>query len=316
MAGREAVGPAIAGALAARRRRVSPGAWLDGLVVPAVAVLAFVVAYPTARALLLSGYNDQLLDPEHVHFVGAANYVGLSRDPVFWSAVANTLEFTASSVAIGFLLGLALAVLTERLPPSLRWVRGTLLTPWAIPVIVVAFLFRYMLDQQVGIITYLLLRLHAIAAAVPWLASVQWAMPAVVLANVWSQTPFYLLMFTAALKGIPEEIRDAARIDGAGGWQEFRHITIAYLQNTMVVSTLIMVINNFNNFPLIWAMTGGGPVYATTTLVVYIFQLAFAQFNIGYAAAVGTIWLAVLLLLAIVYIRALERRPLTAVDEV
>jgi multiple sugar transport system permease protein len=83
----------------------------------------------------------------------------------------------------------------------------------------------------------------------------------------------------------------------------------------MVVSSLIMVINNFNNFPLIWAMTGGGPVYATTTLVIYIFQLAFAQFNIGYGAAVGTIWLIVLLILAVVYIRALERRPMTAAEE-
>ncbi len=286
------------------------------MVVPAVAVLVFVVAYPTLRAILLSGYNDQLLDPAHIRFVGVGNYARLLRDPVFWSAVTNTLEFTASSVMLGFLLGLALAVLTEHLPPPLLWARGALLTPWAIPVIVVAFLFRYMLDQQVGIITYLLLRLHVFAAAVPWLASLQWAMPAVVLANVWSQTPFYLLMFVAALRGIPDEIRDAARIDGAGGWQEFRHITVPYLQNTMVVSSLIMIINNFNNFPLIWAMTGGGPVYATTTLVVYIFQLAFAQFNIGYAAAVGTIWLAVLLLLAIVYIRALQRRPLTAVEEV
>jgi multiple sugar transport system permease protein len=282
-------------------------AWLDGLVVPALAILLFVVAYPTLRAIVLSGFNDQLLDPANTRFVGAANYARLARDPVFWSAVRNTLVFTASSVALGFVLGLALAVLTEHLAPPLRWLRGALLTPWAIPVIVVAFLFRYMLDQQVGVVTYLLVRVHAIAAAVPWLASLRWAMPAVVLANVWNQTPFYLLMFAAALRSIPDEVRDAARIDGAGGPQEFAHITVPYLRNTMAVASLIMVITNFNNFPLIWAMTGGGPVYATTTLVVYIFQLAFAQFNLGYAAAVGTVWLAVLLLLAIVYIRVLQR---------
>lgn len=304
---------AAGGPQAGPGRRAGP--WLDGMVLPAVAVLAFVVAYPTLRAIVLSGYHYQLLDPAHIRFAGAANYTRLAGDPVFWTAVTNTLEFTASSVVLGFLLGLALALLAEHLPPSLRWVGGALLTPWAIPVIVVAFLFRYMLDQQVGIVTYLLLRLHVIATAVPWLASLRWAMPAVVLANVWSQTPFYLLMFVAALKGIPEEVRDAARIDGAGGWQEFRDITVPYLQNTMIVSSLIMVINNFNNFPLIWAMTGGGPVYATTTLVVYIFQLAFAQFDIGYAATIGTLWLAVLLLLAIAYIRALQRRPLTAVEE-
>lgn len=285
------------------------------MILPAVAMLLFVIAYPTLRAIVLSGYNDQLLQPAQVHFIGGANYVRLARDPVFGAAFANTLAFTGWSVALGFLLGLGLAMLTESLPPVLLWIRGAMLTPWAIPVIVVAFLFRYMLDQQVGIITYLALRLHAIAAGVPWLASVRWAMPAVILANVWSQTPFYLLMFAAALKGIPDEIRDAARIDGAGGFQEFWSITVPHLQNTMVVASLIMVINNFNNFPLIWAMTGGGPVYATTTLVVYIFQLAFAQFDIGYAAAVGTVWLLVLLLLGIVYIRALERRPTPAAEE-
>jgi multiple sugar transport system permease protein len=289
--------------------------WFDWMVMPAIAVLAFVVAYPTIRSVVLSGYSDQLLDPTGVHFAGAANYVRLSRDPVFWDATRHTLVFTAASVALGFLLGLGLALLTDRLPPGVRWVRGALLTPWAIPVVVVAFLFRYMLDQQVGIVNFLLARLGVLGAHVPWLASLQWAMPAVIVANVWSQAPFYLLMFTAALKGIPDEIRDAARIDGAEGWQGFWHITAPYLQNTMVVASLIMVINNFNNFPLIWAMTGGGPVYATTTLVVYIFQAAFSQFNIGYAAAMGSVWLAVLLLLAVVYIRALGRTPQDAVGE-
>ena len=299
----------------ASHARVRRPPLLDTMVIPAAVVLVAVVLYPTVRAIILSAYHDELLDPTTTRFIGNGNYTRLLHDIVFWTVAKNTLVFTLASVAVGFVLGLGLAVLTDRLPPPLRFVRGALLTPWAIPVIVVAFLFRYMLDQQVGIVNFLLVHARLLPASVPWVASPQWSMAAVVLANVWSQTPFYLLMFMAALKGIPDEVRDAVRIDRAGHGQEFWHVTVPYLQNAMVISSLLMVIANFNNFPLIWAMTGGGPVYATTTLVVYIYQLAFAQFNIGYAAAVGTVWLLVLLGLAILYIRVLGRTPLEAIGE-
>jgi len=287
----------------------------DAMVLPAIAVLVAVVLYPTVRAIILSAYHDDLLDPGATRLIGAANYGRLLDDAVFWVAARNTVVFTVASVSLGFLIGLGLAVATDRVPPALRWIRGALLTPWAIPVIVVAFLFRYMLDQQVGIVNFLLVHLGVLRSALPWVASPRWAMAATVLANVWSQTPFFLLMFMAALKGIPDEVRDAARIDGAGPVQEFLWITVPHLRNAMVVASLLMVIANFNNFPLIWALTGGGPVYATTTLVLYIYQLAFAQFNIGYAAAVGTVWLAVLLGLTVLYIRALGRAPLEATGD-
>jgi ABC-type sugar transport system permease subunit len=299
----------------ASRARVRRPPLLDAMVIPAAVVLVAVVLYPTVRAIILSAYHDELLDPTATRLIGNGNYARLLHDTVFWTAAKNTMVFTLASVAVGFALGLGLAVLTDRVPPALRFVRGALLTPWAIPVIVVAFLFRYMLDQQVGIVNFLLVHLRLLPAPVPWVASPRWSMAAVVSANVWSQTPFFLLMFMAALKGIPDEVRDAVRIDGAGHGQEFWHITVPYLQNAMVVSSLLMVIANFNNFPLIWAMTGGGPVYTTTTLVVYIYQLAFAQFNLGYAAAVGTVWLLVLLGLAILYIRVLGRKPLEAIGE-
>jgi multiple sugar transport system permease protein len=282
------------------------------MVVPAVLVLAVVIAYPTVQSVLLSGLNYELTDPSSIRPVGVGNYLRLAHDPVFWEALGNTAVFTAVSVALGVVLGLAIALLADGLPLHLRFLHGALLAPWAVPVIVVAFLFRYMFDQQVGVVNYLLGLVHLITTYQPWLSSVQLAMPAVIVANIWSQTPFYVLMFLAGLKGIPDDVRDAARMDGATGWAEFVHVILPFLRNTIVVASLIMIIGNFNNFPLIWAMTGGGPVYATTTLVVYIFELAFTQFNIGYASTIGTIWLVVLLVLAIVYIRVLGREPLQA----
>src|SRR6185437_14344107 len=108
------------------------------------------------------------------------------------------------------------------------------------------------------------------------------AMVAIVVANVWSQTPLFLLMFAAALTSIPHDLKESMRLDGAGRWGEFRHLTVPYLRNIMIIASLLMVIRNFNNFPVIWTMTQGGPVYATTTLIVYIYRLAFQQFNFGY----------------------------------
>ncbi|MHB8619547.1 MAG: carbohydrate ABC transporter permease [Chloroflexota bacterium] len=289
--------------------------WVDWMVLPTVAVLAFVIAYPSIRTLILSGYHENLLNPAGTHPIGFSNYGQLAHDSVFWTAARNTLVFTAVSVAIGMVLGLGIALLLAGLPVRPRFLQGALLTPWAVPVIVVAFLFRYMFDQQVGVINFLLGSLHLIGSYIPWLASTRWSMPAVIVANVWSQTPFYVLMFVAGLKSIPDDVREAARMDGATGWREFWSVTVPFLQNTLVIASIIMVIGNFNNFPLVWAMTGGGPVYATTTLVVYIYQLAFSQFSIGYASAVGTIWLIVLLALAVTYIRVLQRESLQAVAE-
>ena len=117
-------------------------------------------------------------------------------------------------------------------------------------------------------------------------------------------------MFSATIAGIPQDLRDAMRIDGATSWREFVNLTLPFLRNVMVVSSILMLIRSFNNFPVIWTMTQGGPVYATTTLVIYIYRLAFEQFNLGYAAAIGVIWLLVLMLISAVYIRLIRREPL------
>jgi multiple sugar transport system permease protein len=129
----------------------------------------------------------------------------------------------------------------------------------------------------------------------------------VVTANVWNQTPFYMLMLLAGLQSIPSEIKEAAIIDGANSLQLFWRIIIPHLQNIIVIITVLMLIRNFNSFPLIWTMTQGGPVYSTTTLAIYIYRLAFSDFEIGYAATVGIMWLAVLLAFTASYVRRFER---------
>jgi len=278
------------------------------MALPAVVILVIVIGYPIVRAVIVSFYHYPLLSPVH-NFVGASNYQRLVNDPVFWQSLKNTGIYTAASVIGGMLLGLVLALATERLEGPWRFVRGVLLTPWAVPVIVVAFLFRFMFEDNGGITNALLLRLGILHSAIPWLSSTQWALIAVIIANIWSQAPFFLLIFTAALGAVPNEVIEAARIDRAHTWSMITKIKLPYLVSAAVIGALLMIIQNFNNFPLIWAMTEGGPAYSSTTLVIYVYRLAFTSFNLGYASAVGVVWLALLLFIAGFFVRVLRGRP-------
>jgi multiple sugar transport system permease protein len=277
---------------------------------PALALLVYVVAYPLLTALYESLQNLQLTDLEDQRFVGLANYALLFHDEVFWHSFLTTIVFSLATVVASFLLGLWFAALVEALPPAFAFVRGLLMAPWVQPSIVVGFLFLYIFDQDVGLVNLVLNEFHLVSAGLPWLAADKLSLTAVIVANVWSQTPFFLLMFSATIAGIPQDLRDAMRIDGATSWREFVNLTLPFLRNVMVVSSILMLIRSFNNFPVIWTMTQGGPVYATTTLVIYIYRLAFEQFNLGYAAAIGVIWLLVLMLISAVYIRLIRREPL------
>lgn len=293
-----------------RRTRRSARRWLDWMAVPTIVILAVVVAYPIVEAVRVSFFDYNLLaGSAGAEFTGGENYAKLVADPVFWESLRNTAIFTGGSVLGAAVLGLVMALATENLGGGWSWLRGVLLTPWAIPVIVVSFLFRYIFDEDAGILNALLTR-TGLVDAVPWLTSPDWALASVTAANVWSQAPFFLLVFTAALGSVPTEVIEAARIDKAGVWSMVVRIKLPYLRGAALVGSLIMIIQNFNNFPLIWSMTEGGPAYSTTTLVIYVYRLAFSTYDLGYASAIGVVWLVLLLLLAGLFVRTLrgERR--------
>jgi multiple sugar transport system permease protein len=281
--------------------------WLDPLVLPTVAVLGVVIGYPVAYTLLLSGEKFNLLDTTPARFIGSANYAHIAVDPIFWLSLENTAIYTFGSVAIAAVVGLALALLTENL---LHWrfraIRALLLTPWAVPFVVVAFLFRYMYLQDGGVINALLLRLGLIDHPVLWLNTASLALPAVMVANIWTMVPFFFLLLSAALAAIPSEVIESARIDRARTASMIFHIKLPFLRNALLVSSLLMIISNVNDFAKIWAMTEGGPGYSTTTLVVYVYRLAFEDFNFGYASAIGVVWLLLLLGFAFAYLRTLR----------
>lgn len=280
------------------------------MVLPVLLVLVVVIGYPFVDALVLSTQKYNQLSGLPREGVGLANFDRLfSTDDVFWEAVRNTVVYTFGTVIVATLLGLGLALLAENLSGRWRVLRMLLLTPWAVPIVVVAFLFRYMFDDQSGIINVALTHLGIVDDNVGWLTSGHWALFTVVLTNVWTQVPFFFLVFSAGLAAIPNEVLEAARVDRSRGWATVFLIKLPFLRGAFLISSLIMVVNNFNDFGKIWAMTEGGPAYSTTTLVVYVYRLAFDSFNLGYASAVGVVWLIFLMLFAVVYVRALQKEP-------
>jgi multiple sugar transport system permease protein len=288
------------------RRRAGRTPVFDWMVLPVLLVLVVVIGYPFVSALVLSTEKYNVISGIPAHGVGLRNFDRLlSNDDVFWDAVRNTAIYTFGSVIVAGLLGMALALLAENLSGRWRIVRMLLLTPWAVPIIVVAFLFRYMFLDRGGIVNAAL----GIVGIDPigWLTTSQWSLFTVVLTNVWTQIPFFFLVFTAALAAIPNEVIEAARVDRSRGWSTVFHIKLPFLRGAFLIASLIMIVNNFNDFGKIWAMTEGGPAYATTTLVVYVYRLAFQSFDLGYASAIGVVWLVFLMIFAVLYVRALQR---------
>jgi multiple sugar transport system permease protein len=290
------------------RRNASSAFTAIRFLAPALLVMGVVILFPIINAARLSFFNYELTKPKEIAFNLFQNYAYMVHDKIFWQAMRNTVVFTFFTVAIGLFLGLILALVIYELPRRFHGLRGVLLIPWVIPGIVIGYLFMYMFDVEIGVVNYVFQQLGFIKEFLPWLMRDDLAMIAIIVTHVWNQTPFYMLMITAGLMAIPEEAREASYLEGAGRLQEFRFITFPYLQQIIVIASLLMVIRNFNFFPIIFTMTGGGPAYATTTAVLYIYRLAFERFDIGYASAVGTIWVIILIIVSALYIRTLKER--------
>ncbi len=278
------------------------------LILPSVFIISFVIMYPLLNGLIMSLKSYNIIEPDSIKFIFFKNYEFLFKDKIFWESFKNTIIFVFFSILGGFVIGLSLALVLNQKIVFQRFFRGIALTPWVVPGVIVSLLFLYMFNSEVGIINYVLKEMHIISDFIPWFGKSGAAMFAVIFANIWNQFPFYMLMFLAALQAIPEDINEAAAIDGANILQKFFHITLPYLKNVILITTTLMVIWNFNNFDIIWTTTLGGPVNATTTFAIYSYRTAFRNFQLGYASTIGVVWLIVLLFFSYFYIKNMERK--------
>ncbi len=289
------------------KRFFNEKAFIIAMLAPSLICMGVVMLYPLFHALFLSFFNYKLTRPNATRFAPIDNFTKLFQDEILWISVINTLVFTFATVVIALVIGMLFALLIDRFRGKITGIRGVVMVPWVIPGVVIGYLFQYIFDYDTGVMNHILTLMGMIPSNQAWLLNTRLAMPAVVIAHVWNQVPFYMLMFTAGLNAIPGDIKEAAYSEGASAGQEFWYITMPQLRGVLVITSLLQVIRNFNNFPIIYTMTNGGPVYSTLTSVLYIYRQAFERFDMGYASAVGIFWVIVMMLVSIVYIKKLNR---------
>lgn len=272
------------------------------LIAPAVVVAIAVAILPLFYGLWLSFQDWYLLRSPTPVWGGLKNYRELLNDVNFWQAFGRTWYWTIGTVAVEFLLGLPFALLLNRKSLLSEALSAFILTPWVTPFIVAAYGWRYLLDSQVGLL-HNVFQLIGVAGQRSLLSDPNLSLAVITFISGWKGTPFMVIALLAALKGIPDDLYEAAHIDGAGHWQQFIHITLPLIRNTAIVIGLVLGILAFYSFDLAWIMTQGGPSNSTRIVGIVIFQTFFSELRPAYAAAISTSMLVVLLVASMLTLR-------------
>jgi multiple sugar transport system permease protein len=234
-------------------------------------------------------------------FIGLKNYIADIHDPTFRTAALNTVLFTVLSIVPQFLIGLGLAVFFDRRFPLNRVLRSLFLLPWLLPLVVSSTIWKWLFNETNGVIDQVLSSMHLVPAHYSWLTSPGWAMGALIFANIWLGIPFNMVILYSGLQGIDKELYEAARVDGASRWQQFRSITLPLLEPVMGIVLILGFIYTIKVFDLIYVMTQGGPANTTQTFATWSYNLSFVQQEFGQGAAQANMILVISLVLALLY---------------
>lgn len=270
------------------------------LVTPMLAYATGVAALPILFTVWLS-LRRQMPIFGISQFVGLENYRFLVEDPRFWGALWNTAYFVVVAVGLELALGLGFALLLHRPFRGRGVARALVLVPWAVPTVVAARFWEWILNADFGVLNYLL------GARINWLGDPFWAMHAAIAADVWKSTPFVVLLLLAGLQVISEDLYRAARVDGAGAWQLFRHITLPLLRPVIFLVLLFRSMDAARVFDLIFVLTGGGPANETETLVVYSYKLMYRTLQFGYGSAVAVATFVCIFAMSMLYVVQLRK---------
>ncbi|MCX5373660.1 sugar ABC transporter permease [Streptomyces sp. NBC_00015] len=257
----------------------------------APALLGFVVflLWPTLRGIYLSFTRFNLLTP--AEWVGFDNYVRMAHDPIFWSSLRVTVVYVVINIGVQTVSALAIAVLLQRLTQS-ALLRGIVLTPYLMSNVVAGIVWLWILDTQLGVGNEIVAALGF--DRIPFLADETWAIPTIALINVWRHVGYTALLLFAGLQAIPNDMYEAAKVDGASEWRMFWRITMPLLRPVLAVVLIMTVIGSFQVFDTVAVTTRGGPADATNVLQYYIYGAAFGRFQFGYASAMSVALLVVL----------------------
>jgi multiple sugar transport system permease protein len=256
-------------------------------------------------AFYLSFHEWNILEPAKP-FVGLDNYQRLLGDERFGGAIVNTLYFTAASVPLTMGLGLLIALLLNNQIRARGFFRTLFYLPVVTPLVIAAIIWKWLYSGDFGLLNYYLIQLGVIDEPLLWLADPSLAMPSVIITNVWKNVGFSMVVYLAGLQSIPEDFYDAAKVDGAAGWQRLKDITIPLLSSTTLFLAVVSVLGAFQVFTEIFIMTNGGPLGRTTTIVFHIYQTAFKFFDMGYASAMAFGMFAMMFVFTLVQLRVMR----------
>lgn len=289
---------------------VGTSPWLAyALLFPAFASVAFLLAYPLFLVFQLSlseGAGMNFLQ-QPVESWGLENFEIVLTDERTWSSLLNTLIYVVGSIVPAFVFGLCVALLLNYSFPGRRWFRSLILLPWAVPGVIVSIVFLWMLDTSFGVVNSVLRNMGLIESEIGWYTDPDIAMFSVIVPTIWKAFPFFTLTLLAALQAIPETFYEAAKVDGANAVQRFRHVTWPGIQGAATLAGILQTLWVLREFDIIFATTGGGPVGATETLGLLIYNEAFDYFRMGTAAATGVLLLALALIVILVALRPLKK---------
>lgn len=280
---------------------------------PALAVLLIVAAWPLCRTIWFGFTDARLSDLGGASWIGFGNYLdfrdgawrGLLADPLWWRAVRNTLVFTVVSVGLETVLGLVVALVLNRDFPGRGWVRAAVLIPWAIPTIVSAKMWGWILHDQFGLMNDLLLRAGLIAEPLAWTADPSLALASVILVDVWKTTPFMALLILAALQMLPKDCYEAARVDGIPPVSVFRHVTLPLIAPALVVAVTFRALDALRIFDLVYVLTPNSQ--DTMSMSVYARQQLVDFQSVGYGSAASTLLFVTVATLTLAWLRYSRR---------
>lgn len=275
------------------------------LLLPVVAYLLVISFYPIVDTVWGSLHSGYVLENRPTEFIGLSNYEALMGSGSFWNSLIVSLIYTFVSVPVELVLGLGLALLLNRTFKGKYFIQAAILFPWALPTIINARIWAWMFHGEYGVINDMLIRLGILDSTFSFLAIPDAALASMVFITIWKTSSFMALILLAGLAGIPGHLYEAARMDGASRWRQFRDITLPLLKPTILVALIFRTLPAFQAFGLPYGLTGGGPAEATTTLVLFTHRITFTSLNFGRGSAAATVITLIALVISLLYVGTL-----------
>ena len=273
--------------------------------IPACVVLGTFVIYPALKAIYLSFTNFNMI--READFVGLANYINLWRDPFFWAALKNTLLYMIVVVPVLVIAPIFLAALVNKHIPGIAFIRAAIYLPVITSLVVSGLIWKWVYEEQ-GILNYVLLATGVTDNPVAFLTDPANALFSVMAVTIWSGMGYYMVIYLAGLQAIPRHLYEVAEVEGVSAWQQMLYITIPLLRPSIAVVTVMSSIAAMKVFEEVYVMTQGGPMDSTKTLVYYIYESAFTEFEMGYAAAIGVVLFLLTLVFSLINLRFLREK--------